>query len=356
MKMTGQILKENREKKGLTLNEVALATKINSKILAAIESGDIDSLPQRAFLRGFIQTYATFLELDVDNILTMFIEEMGNVQSKWSQKPAKKTADEHTSNLQVGVHKKSMALKIVIAVFILVGLFVVRFLFKTVERYERERQKPTPAEIADALNKEVSPKADSAPALPGEHGQNNTENAVLEKKRVMEQQEVAKKKDEKKINVAEPIAKIVEKPKPLEVAPRPVVTTPNVVVPTPKPVVSVPQQPAVVAKPIEKSPVAVNSTPAKEHSENETISVDTGAVIPSKELIIEALDDVIVTLTVDGGPSKRITLEADKVQIIKAKENIKLGVNDGGAVNITFNGTDLGVPGALGKPIQLSYP
>ncbi|MCM2281484.1 MAG: helix-turn-helix domain-containing protein, partial [Bdellovibrionaceae bacterium] len=82
MKTTGQILKENRERKGITLNEVALATKINVKVLTAIEEGDSDRLPTKTFLRGFVRSYARYLGLDEEAILSSFYEEMGSTKPK----------------------------------------------------------------------------------------------------------------------------------------------------------------------------------------------------------------------------------------------------------------------------------
>jgi cytoskeletal protein RodZ len=72
MKLTGQILKENREKKGISITEVALATKINARSLLAMENGDAEGLPPKTFLRGFVRAYAAYLGLDVEQILASY--------------------------------------------------------------------------------------------------------------------------------------------------------------------------------------------------------------------------------------------------------------------------------------------
>ena len=56
MKKTGQLLKGKRESVNLSISEVALATKINPKILTAIENGDEAGLPAKTFLKGFIRS------------------------------------------------------------------------------------------------------------------------------------------------------------------------------------------------------------------------------------------------------------------------------------------------------------
>src|SRR6478609_378936 len=77
MKKTGQLLKDKREAAKLSLSEVALATKINPKILTAIENGDEAGLPAKTFLKGFLKAYAIFLKIDPEQVLRSYQEEMG---------------------------------------------------------------------------------------------------------------------------------------------------------------------------------------------------------------------------------------------------------------------------------------
>jgi len=71
--------------------------------------------------------------------------------------------------------------------------------------------------------------------------------------------------------------------------------------------------------------------------------------------LIEAFKAVSVDATIDG-ETKTISMKADQVQTIKASRKVILQISDGGAVNITVNGTDKGVPGDLGKPKRLELP
>lgn len=68
----GAALRSEREKRHLSIDEVAEQLKINSRLLRALESGDIDGLPHPAYARGFIRTYANFLGLGSDEIQTWF--------------------------------------------------------------------------------------------------------------------------------------------------------------------------------------------------------------------------------------------------------------------------------------------
>ena len=73
-------------------------------------------------------------------------------------------------------------------------------------------------------------------------------------------------------------------------------------------------------------------------------------------MVIEALNDVEVMIQVDNEPSKKMTLHHDEVQSIKARRKVSMKFSDGGAVNLTVNGRDKGVPGDLGKPKKVDVP
>ncbi|ACX53022.1 transcriptional regulator, putative [Ammonifex degensii KC4] len=60
----GEKLREAREAKGLSLEEVTKATKIRSKYLRALEEENFDLLPGRVYAKAFLRTYARFLGLD----------------------------------------------------------------------------------------------------------------------------------------------------------------------------------------------------------------------------------------------------------------------------------------------------
>lgn len=74
----GHILREARETKGFTLREVQDKTRINSRFLEALETGDFDRLPTPTHVRGFLRNYARFLGLDPDPLLERY--ELGQSQ------------------------------------------------------------------------------------------------------------------------------------------------------------------------------------------------------------------------------------------------------------------------------------
>jgi cytoskeleton protein RodZ len=64
----GEILKNEREAKGLTVKAVMEATKISRVIILALESGDRSALPHPVYTKGFVKSYARLLGLDPDEL------------------------------------------------------------------------------------------------------------------------------------------------------------------------------------------------------------------------------------------------------------------------------------------------
>jgi cytoskeletal protein RodZ len=72
MQTVGQILRETREEKMLSLEEVEKAIKIRKELLEALESDNYKKLPPPTFVQGFIKNYASYLELDSAKLLAIF--------------------------------------------------------------------------------------------------------------------------------------------------------------------------------------------------------------------------------------------------------------------------------------------
>ena len=64
----GQLLRETREKKGLSLHDVHDKLKLSVHVLEAMEKGEESNLPHPVYTRGFLQEYAKFLELDWEEL------------------------------------------------------------------------------------------------------------------------------------------------------------------------------------------------------------------------------------------------------------------------------------------------
>jgi len=68
----GQILRQARENKGLSLEEAFEQTRINAAYLEALENGDYSVLPSPTHAKGFLRNYARFLGLDPKPLLDRY--------------------------------------------------------------------------------------------------------------------------------------------------------------------------------------------------------------------------------------------------------------------------------------------
>lgn len=342
MKKTGEILKKAREEKGLSLHEIGLSLKINSKVLKAIEEGDDAHLPAKTFLRGFVQSYANFLHLDSEKVLAVFYEEMGSTKPKpyirveeetqpqaapeqapgatinapTPSEPATVTPIRNapsTSGKSDGLqslqeNKTNKTIAIAIVGIVLVGLII--FTKKMIDKYSKEAEVPS-NEVAQTIEGVTPVATETSPLTEVETG---AETAVT----------------------PGPLSTLSPAPTPAPVS----LPSPT---PAATPAASTKATPAPSATPV--ATVAASPTPTPKPAEaNKPV-----------ELIVEALDTVEIEYSAPNGKPQKIKLSAEQVHTFKSKSGLKINFSNGGAVNLILNGKEIGIPGDLGKPIKLSY-
>jgi len=409
MKKTGSLLKSKRESASLSISEVALATKINPKVLTSIENGDEKNLPAKTILKGFVKSYALFLKMDVEEVMNVFQEECGVVKPQ-TQHPVEQTRNEppQTSRRRVSDENSSgMRTIAVVVIVILIGMIIgVREL---IEKYQREKVVESPVALkatpVETPKTEVKPVAENQEKVAGAEAP-NTEAKAPEAKTAEEKVEETKA-ESKPVEVAKPAepAQAEEKPvvaetkypefkpetKPLVI---PTSIFPNLVeIRATKPVDTKPEEekanksasaaevkheepakpveqakPVELAKPVEVAKAAEPvkmpepAKPVEPAKPSNKPDASSAAVAPSSalktvknEIILEALDKVEVKFQV-GGETKRVSLAPQEVHTIRADQPLTLDLSDGGAVNIILNGRDRGPAGDLGKPATIKVP
>lgn len=68
----GKPLRDAREEHGLSVDDIVDKLHINKQYIEAIEDENFSSLPQPAFVRGYIRNYANFLEIESDVLLMAY--------------------------------------------------------------------------------------------------------------------------------------------------------------------------------------------------------------------------------------------------------------------------------------------
>src|SRR5215831_11112115 len=71
----GSRLKDARERRGMSLRQIANDTKISMTALEALERNDFSRLPGGIFSRSFVRSYAAEVGLDVEETVEDFIKQ-----------------------------------------------------------------------------------------------------------------------------------------------------------------------------------------------------------------------------------------------------------------------------------------
>lgn len=310
MKITGELLKSERLKQGLSVQDVAFALKLSSKIITSIESGRLDELPAKTFVRGFVKSYAQMLKIDVDQVMRQFQEEMGsthplpktppplptnshaNPGADGNPAPPKRSTSMPPTSLNADNSRKT---------FVFIGLAVVLVVLiittnRIVEKYQKDavieangtQIKPldNPAIVATPIN---STNVSSVP-VSSDTSSGDTASAAA------------------------------------------------------------PVNAATAATPIAES---LESSSTLVISPEEGFEATAGKPV---EVIIEAKKSV--ELLYAKGSSKsfsRLQLQPKQIQIIRSPDGLYLKAEDGGALHLTVNGVEKGTAGSSNKPVKLTF-
>lgn len=73
----GEKLRNLRNEKRISLNEVSRSTRIQIKYLEYLEDGDYEKLPEDVYIKGFLRSYAEFLGVDENILIRLYEKEKG---------------------------------------------------------------------------------------------------------------------------------------------------------------------------------------------------------------------------------------------------------------------------------------
>lgn len=335
MSELGKVLKAERERRGLSVQEVGLALKISSRVITAIEAGDQNSLPAKTFLRGFVRSYAQLLKLEISAVMGLFQLEYGRTTAtpesidegtagadserrvdaaaqspgQAGAKSPKRTGSEKSIAPDETGFPVGKAL-IVVSLFIIVIVVA-----KLVDKYQKEKFTGTTADETQTSFL----KGDSGSAPDGGSTQGTVSQSVP-------------------VQPAPSVEPVASTPTPAVAAPVAGAGTTAAVIAPPAAPIATPVAPSTPA------PVPSPSVTPFEKLANTT------------EVIVEAVAGVNIKYRFNNGEEKTLRLEADGIHTFRTKGTIELDVSDGGAVNLVINGRDEGRAGDSGKPIKVKFP
>lgn len=368
MKKTGELLRKAREDKRLSLHEIGLALKINSKILKAIEENDAPNLPAKTFLRGFVQSYAAYLKINSEEVMSLFAQEVGSTKPS-SQRADIKNQASASSDIDVSPQNKNASPEetplvqqskefdpkpIVYGAVILVLVGLIFAVKKVVDRYQKE------AEIAESpALPEALPIADNPPveknSVPSTQAKPQAAPPSQDKGELIAA-DVRKETPPPEGPPTKP--EVTPTPEPPSSSPSPSQGPSEPIPPVsdnaPSPSVPLdPKKPEEAVKPeaiLPSAPAANSGTPITRASEE--LKEDKPKTV---ELIVEAMDPIEIEYSSLTGKIGKLKLNPDQVHTFKSSNGLKLLISNGGAANLILNGKDIGIPGEFGKPVRLTY-
>jgi cytoskeleton protein RodZ len=329
MKITGELLKTERIRQNLTVQDIAQALKLSAKIINSLESGETEVLPAKTFIRGFVKSYAQYLKLDTTQVMNQFQEEMGSTHPLPKTPPPhqgsaetlaeEKAKQDHrlASEVTKSLNKDSSRKSFVYIGIATVLIIVIVIINKIVDRYEKETILDK-KQISQIEPIQASPPTTTATAgntsnlndkLP--EGSNTTQQPQADTSTNVEPNTEAKKPDSNQLKASNEKATA-------ELS---------------------------GSKPTTKPTVSLAPEDGFEPSSGKPV-----------ELIIEAKKDTEISYA--KGNSKvfsKLKMTSKQIQVIRSSTGLHLKTEDGGAIHLMVNGIDKGQAGSTNKPVKLTF-
>lgn len=328
MKITGELLKSERIKKDLSIQDVAYALKLSVRIITAIENGDTEDLPAKTFVRGFVKSYADYLKIDSDAVLKQFQEEMGSTHpvpktiatvstitsgaettAPTSSKVAFRQNVEsiNGSKMEGGLSRRNIIYFAAVTALVI----VIAIINKVANHYQNE------------IPQVVDASAEGVPV--------NTEAVVASSPAVIAAETVPTNDIVNALSSSSTLTSGVE-------------------------IAAATASPAATlsTKSTATTSAAATTAPVSAGPENKmAIEKSKGQAV---EVLIEAKKDSYIDYA-KGNTSdfKRLTLKANTYQILKSQAGLHLRAADGSAVSITVNGVSKGPMAPANKFVEMTF-
>ncbi|GGE64991.1 helix-turn-helix domain-containing protein [Priestia taiwanensis] len=184
----GQVLKEAREAKGISLDELQESTKIQKRYLVSIEKGNFNVLPGDFYVRAFIKQYADAVGLDSKQLIENHFSTTPNTIPQTEDKEEKEEPV-LTRKEKVSVKNSKVMDYIprILVVSAIIGVLVAAwFIFQakapTVNNVEQPKPKTNATEVEKPAEPKEEPKEEKKEEEKEEEKEEPPAEPVLEQK------------------------------------------------------------------------------------------------------------------------------------------------------------------------------
>jgi len=304
----GEYLRQEREKRGITIEQVASATKIGVKQLHSLEGDHYADLPAKPFVRGFVTSYCRFIGLDPKETLTRFNSFIDRMAL---DRPSRESGHSGYAFEKREGEQSRTVLMVVLGVFVVVGV-VVFILFGRRGLHHHHATHVDKLRAAHEEENQSVPTEPSPSPLPV---------VAPEVTPVVTPQSVATQQPE-------PVRSVVPEVKP----PTPVET------PTEAPEVE--EKPEAVVTPIP------SASPSSEAAASGTVDpkdpLNSGKNLKASaikiKVIVRALADVWVRYRTDQRPVMKFVMRKDKILVLRAIDEVRFQSSNPESIEFSANG------------------
>jgi cytoskeletal protein RodZ len=181
----GNRLREEREAKGLSLDDLQNMTKIQKRYLVGIEEGNYGMMPGKFYVRAFIKQYAEAIGLEPEEIFEQYKSEIPSVHN--DELPTQLSRVKTRNTISPTTSKAMDMLPKVLAVVFLVGAAVLAWVLisRSVENNSQENIEQNQSESVKYQEKKNSPLTKKEDEEKEKANENTT--PVEEKEEVVEE-------------------------------------------------------------------------------------------------------------------------------------------------------------------------
>ena len=322
----GAALRAEREKRGLSIEDVANHLKIGARLLRALEEGDASSLPHLAYAKGFIRSYSSYLGMAAEEV-NEAVCALGGTSPAVPQPVY--TPEE---SLAPGRSLKWLGVLIVLAL-VAGGAYVAwqQGALEILSRQTRRLAQPSPP----------LQTPDSAESVPGRE----TSAPAADSAQTPSQTPAAKSEAFAPAASPSPEAAPVAAPASAASTASPGgVNTPSSA-PAPAPAWGLSSTTAAPAQPA----IGQNATQPAQPAD--------GALSPGQhKVIITATEECWIHSNADNTDTRQFSLRKGDTFALTFTKSLELKLGNAGGVRIRYNGEDMPAPGQSGQVRTLTFP
>ena len=328
----GEYLRQERELRCITIEQVASATKVGVKTLHSLEEGHFSELPAKPFIRGFVTSYCRFIGLDAKEVLARF---ENYIDLKSSERPNREAGHSgYAFEKKDGEQQGRMILLIAIVSSIVIGGLAMLFLKPSlrhhrsshIDRLREAHVSQEPVAVA------THPPSGGSPILSTVSPPNAPQSS----------------------SVASLLPAVQPSIPPVLLTPNPVASG------TPESVASAPAsvKPIPLPTPLpSESPSPSPSPSTLSAGANPDDPLDSGHSLPLVDVhhraIFKVLEDVWVRFQVDGRPVRKFIIRKGRSLVLRGKDGIRFQVSNPKSIVMSYNGGGFISLNHLKKPLQI---